>query len=388
MDIRHLATKSFDCIESTKSVVYNGVPICVKISSEDKSEKITTTISLLNNVPDKISMSESLNRGLKHIVNDCPIAGILVKDNSMLPLSQLFGYSVDAEDDLSAFLPLGTTFNLLLGNDEVKEFFRDTAVQMFTGRDKVTDELELRKNTFYTEYIPLVILTGVMTPQLDEFDREYFNPSGTVSVAEFLDSLNSIKFGCNSNRNRKKTLDNVSDENDYFNEGYQECLRGISSPFFNLYTREELTKPITRAELAYLTVICWTRFLEKYNSLYGGNFFLGVNFDWENPAECLRNFSDGFDYKISRVVLDEKYGVVSLDIKDYKTSSMTEFKYAMKNGISAIPIPMYMSLVELSILNMFKFEDNRLDPMKEVSRGELCYFVTMLAKLFPLTYIK
>ena len=91
----------------------------------------------------------------------------------------------------------------------------------------------------------------------------YFNPDGTVSVAEFLDGLNAIKFGCISNISRKKTLDRISDENDYFNDGYQDCVRGISSPFFNLYTRKELLEPITRIELAYITVICWNQFLEK-----------------------------------------------------------------------------------------------------------------------------
>ena len=44
--------------------------------------------------------------------------------------------------------------------------------------------------------------------------------------------LNAIR---NANRVRKKALDNLSNEEDYFNEGYNSCLAGISSPFFNLY---------------------------------------------------------------------------------------------------------------------------------------------------------
>ena len=66
---------------------------------------------------------------------------------------------------------------------------------------------------------------------------------------------------------------------------------------------------------------------------------------------------------------------------------MTDFKQDILTGVSAIPVPMYMSLLELFVLDIFKF-DSRLDPLKEVSRGELCYFLTMLSKNFPSKRIK
>jgi hypothetical protein len=67
---------------------------------------------------------------------------------------------------------------------------------------------------------------------------------------------------------------------------------------------------------------------------------------------------------------------------------MTEYLEDLKNGVSPIPLPMYMSMLELHILDLFKYENNRLDPLKEVSRGELSYFLSKLAKLFPTKYLK
>lgn len=148
-------------------------------------------------------------------------------------------------------------------------------------------------------------------------------------------------------------------------------------------------KPITRLELAYITVICWSQFIDKFNNLYGGSFYLGINFDWELPSDILSGYKDGFDYKVSKISIDEEYDIVSLDVKDYKSDrTMEEYKEDMQSGVSAIPMPMFMSMLELGILDLFNYEDNNLNPLKEVSRGELCYFLTKLAKLFPTRYMK
>ena len=99
-------------------------------------------------------------------------------------------------------------------------------------------------------------------------------------------------------------------------------------------------------------------------------------------------FADGFDYKVSKIVRNEEYNIISLDIKDYKDkSSMRDYIQQLKDGIKAIPMPMYMSLIELRVLGLFHFEENELAPLKEVKRGELCYLVTKLAEEFPTKYI-
>lgn len=370
MNLRHLATKSFDggILYSKDLIDNNSRTLTHKGVLIDSSFSKAST----DNTPTSLSYSEQISIGLTDVKNN--ILGDKIIDshtNEVLPLSMLYGHR-----DIPSLLSSNS------------EDMIQTACKMFPNQNPNTGIKDVIPNKFYTRYIPLVVLTGCMTPQVKD-DKTYFNPSGVVSIAEFLDGINAIKYGANSNRNRMKTLDKISNPDDYFNEGYQSCIRGISSPFFNLYTRKELLEPITRLELAYITVICWNQFLQKYNNIYGGIFYLGINFDWENPSDLLSCFEDGFDYKVSRCLRDLDYDIVSLNIKDYKPSdkSMFEYKQSIKDGTHCIPLPMFMSILELYKLDLFYFENSRLDPLKEVSRGELCYFLSRLAQLFPMNYI-
>lgn len=388
MNICHLVTKGFDGdMTVRRSITYNGTPLTVGVTHTLSNDVKEETVEFNKSLPDEVNAVKSLNDGKQELI-DSPIGSIINSNGNILSLSSIYDYRVTLNDPLSAALPVGTDFDTLAEDKTTKEFLRDVAEQLFPHINPNTQASDISRDAYYTPYIPLVALTGCIPPQIKDGDA-YFNPLGVVTVAEFLDALNSIKYGCNANNHRKKTLDNISVDTDYFNEGYQSCIRGISSPFFNLYTREELMKPITRLELAYITVICWSQFIDKFNNLYGGSFYLGINFDWELPSDILSGYKDGFDYKVSKISIDEEYDIVSLDVKDYKSDrTMEEYKEDMQSGVSAIPMPMFMSMLELGILDLFNYEDNNLNPLKEVSRGELCYFLTKLAKLFPTRYMK
>lgn len=388
MNICHLVTKGFDGdMTVRRSITYNGTPLTVGVTHTLSNDVKEETVEFNKSLPDEVNAVKSLNDGKQELI-DSPIGSIINSNGNILSLSSIYDYRVTPNDQLSAALPVGTDFDTLAEDKTTKEFLRDVAEQLFPHINPNTQASDISRDAYYTPYIPLVALTGCIPPQIKDGDA-YFNPLGVVTVAEFLDALNSIKYGCNANNHRKKTLDNISVDTDYFNEGYQSCIRGISSPFFNLYTREELMKPITRLELAYITVICWSQFIDKFNNLYGGSFYLGINFDWELPSDILSGYKDGFDYKVSKISIDEEYNIVSLDVKDYKSDrTMEEYKEDMQSGVSAIPMPMFMSMLELGILDLFNYEDNNLNPLKEVSRGELCYFLTKLAKLFPTRYMK
>ena len=376
MHIRHLVTKGFGSdLDIRKSVVYSGTPLTISSTHTEPAVK-EETIEFNKQYPPEINTIQSLEKGKDEII-ESPIGYIVSHNDNILPLSQVVDYSE---------IPEGASFEAVFEDVVIQDFMRNTACTLFPNINPQTGQSDIDKGAYYTPYIPLVTLTGCIPPQKDE-TKAYFNPNGVVTVAEFLDGLNAIKYGSNANNSRKKTLDNISTEEDYFNEGYQSCLRSLSSPFFNLYTRKELTQPITRLELAYITVICWTQFIEKFNNLYGGVYYLGINFDWEAPAEILADFVDGFDYKVSKISIDSEYSVTSLNIKDYCSDrSMEEYKQDIKSGVSPIALPAFMSLVELGVLGLFKYEDNRLDPMKEVSRGEFCYFLSKLACMFPTKY--
>lgn len=382
MNIRHLATKSFSGgIETRKSIVYDGVPIVINGSLVRSEEVVEFTNPEENNV----EIVESIGVA-KDMIKSSPIGQIVSDGDSILSLSSIYDFAVEQNSPLASDLPVGISFNDIFEDKQTKEFMSGVASTMFPYENPNTGKKDIDTSAFYAPYVPLVVLSGCVPAQHVDV-QTFFNPEGIVTVAEFLDGINSIKYGSNSNKTRKKTLDNISDESDYFNEGYQSCLSDISSPFFNLYTRKELTQAITRVELAYILVVCWDQFIHKYTSLYGNQFYLGINFDWNAPADILSGYVDGFDYKVSKVSIDKGLTVTSLNIKDYKSDrTMEEYKTDLKDGVSPIPLPMLMSLSELGVADLFYFQDKRLDPLREVSRGEFSYFLTKLAKLFPTKY--
>ena len=300
--------------------------------------------------------------------------GVKIDDNSLLiKQSSDKLASILLTEDLPKILDAAVSEDLDTYINENNEVMQNLACKMFD---------DVSRGQVYTPYIPVVVNSGCIIAQKKD-DKAMFNEEGTVSIADFLDGINAIYMGPNSNVARSVSLDNISTTEDYFNEGYKACIRGISSPFFNLYQRKELLEPITRLELAYITVLCWDQFLNKFNNLYGGEYYLGISFDWEEPSKLLNIFRDGYDYKVSQTVLNEEYNNASLNIKDYKPAelSMTEYKQGLQVGQYAIPMPMFMSILELFNLGVFDFSSMRLDPLKEVSRGEFCYFLYQLAKI-------
>ena len=323
-----------------------------------------------------------------------PLGNIVLKDNSeFIPLSRIYNYTLDSRTQLSQIpeLKIGTSFKDIISVPIIDDYLRDIATEMFDKVNPLTKDADVPYDAFYTPTIPLIVGTNTMIVQKKD-GVHYFNPNGIVPIAELLDGFTAIKFGANSNRERKESIDKVSDVNDYFNEGYQECVDGYSSPFYNLYTKEELLQPVTRLELAYITVLCWRRFLEKYDALFGGAFELGINFDWLHPADVASMFKDIESYNIG--VLRNETGAVRINIKDYLVQSSGE-KLSMKNylrlvkeGKAPIPLPMIMSLIELGVLDLFYFEGDNLSPLREVSRGEMSYFLTRLADNFSIKYTK
>lgn len=254
-----------------------------------------------------------------------------------------------------------------------KQEYIEAAKVMFSGVNPMTNEKDLSGEEFYAERVPLGVAGGIITPQTGSSGVSLFNGEGTITVAEVLDGINSIYYSTGSDDHREVSIDNISTPSDYFNEGYNLLCTGYSSPFYSLYLRSELVSPITRLELAYMLVVC--------SGIFGGIFTekyrMGVSFDWLRPYSAVSEYVDWANYKVSLVSDD---GRPSTNIKEYKGSRhMSDYIEDMKAGISAIPLPMLMSLVELGLQGLFYFEGNELCPLRQVTRGEVCYLLTNLA---------
>lgn len=368
MIYRHLVTKGFDWGLASKSMILDNSSVFTKLERRyGKVDRTDYAEEVIKSFPDKISLSMNLTPVKELLASNENLASILLTDSELSSLNEVFK---------------NTNSVSILTNEETVSQLRKTASEMFDSTNPLTGDKDVFKSDRHSDCIPVVILTGTFPPQLDEEENSYFNPYGTVTVAEFLDSLNAIKFGSNSVQNRKKSLDNISDEKDFFNEGYQSCVNKYSSPFYNLYTRLELLHPITRLELAYITVLCWGSFSKKFGGIYDGDYSIGISFNWNNTSDLVDDFVDGKDYKVSKRFIGDNSDILTTHIKDYIETDISELLSSIKTGISPIPFPMFMSLLELSNLKLFYFEDNRLDPMKEVSRAELAYFLVRLASIF------
>ncbi|MBQ8234370.1 MAG: hypothetical protein IJZ36_02150, partial [Bacilli bacterium] len=260
----------------------------------------------------------------------------------------------------------------ILSISPVKEDMQNIVKTTFTQDNPYTGLKDAPINSFYSIYIPLLFFCKVIPPQFNE-NKMYFNAEGSVTIAEVLDSINSIFNEYNSNKKRKLSLDGVSVETDFFNEGYNLVLSSYSNPMYNLYSRFEMLRPITRVELAYIIVCCMSVYKKLYGSLVGTDYLLGNSFDWLNADELKSNYVDGFNYDLE---IEEH---LSIDLKDYKGNRLlTDYIDAMRKDVEKIPLPLYMSLLELGERDLFYFNDSKLEPLSEVTRGELCYTLIKL----------
>ena len=263
----------------------------------------------------------------------------------------------------------------ILRMSPIKEDMQEVISNTFVETNPYTGLKDTQINAFYSVYVPLIFFCKVIPPQLED-NKLYFNAEGSITIAEVLDSINAIFYEYNSFKNRKTTLDGVSIETDFFNAGYNLLLDSYTNPFYNLYSRYELLRPITRVELAYILVCC----LSIYKQLFGGlvceDYTLGNSFNWLQAEEIQSNYEDGFSYELELKYDESSF---SIDLKDYKGSKfLTDFLEEIKRGTSKLPIPLYMSLLEIGEQDLFYFQDFKLEPLNEVTRGELCYTLIKL----------
>ena len=374
--IRRVVVKSLRGGTFSQTVLVDGVPASTNISRFGVVDDTEYPMDL-SSVSDELLLARSSElQTAREAFTENPIlnAAVLSVDGAnVVPLRKQFGFVAGESFNQQALNNKlkeqgynGDTLWSEINKPEVNTFLCETSSKMFPEVNPLTNKQDVDTQAFYAPYIPFVSLTNALPSQTDGSGKVYFNPEGKVSVAEFLEALVSLKSV--DTEPKHTSMDSVSKETDYFNEGYNRCLSDMSSPFYQLYKRKELMQPLTRFELAYITVLCWKDFIKEFGSVTDGRFDLGVV------------------VKKYRVSGEDK--VPSYFLKDYiGTMSITEFKQAVKAGVRGVPFPVFMSLLELDALDLFYFEGKRLDVMREVSRGELAYFLVKTAKAMPLRFV-
>lgn len=381
-DLRYTVSKSFDECVASRVILKEGTPVGTNIHRVymHSDEPATGSSKLYEEIP-----------LLKMI-------GVSIDGSSTIPLSQQFDFKVGTSFNTNKnnkealkYATKGTTFWEILEDSDVEEELLEEASDRFPGINPLTNEPDIDKSAYYTKFIPLVVNSGLIPPQKNLDGVEYFNPNGTVSVAEFFYMLNAIKYGSSGYENGRTSIDGVVASKDYFSEGYNSIVDTPANPLYHLYSRRELSEPITRAELAYITVVGWKEFRGR-RKLHGGRFSTGLRVNWDTPARYVGKFKDGKTLKVSKKVIDvmdlseNDVDLQDIDLKNWFKPLGLKFKSYLTNvkrGKSALPLPMLMSMIELDVLDLFYYEGSLLSPLRQVSRGEMTYFLTKLAKTFP-----
>lgn len=175
------------------------------------------------------------------------------------------------------------------------------------------------------------------------------NALGTVSVAELLYGI-----GCLKEVSDEGVTDEAVRKDDYFSNGYFSCQPRISG----MYSREELVQPVTRLELAYLTLICWNGFQRKP----WDEPEYGVLFPWMGYS--VSEYPDLPDFE---------------RVPDSCVCNMKEHVGKAASGEELASLDEAMSLVTLAKMGILTC-DNGLEPFRQVTREEFCVFLCMLAQ--------
>ena len=363
---RVLVSKNIKSGVVTESRLSNGIPVHTVVTNRYK-DRVDTDLSL--------SCMESLPESVQ--------SGIEWDESTLDVLSEISGLGLDTREEKPTLSSVYSNPSIRDNVLDSKDLLAEAGALMFPKINPKTHIKDVDESAFYAPYVTQVILTSALPPQVaGDGSGVYFNPDGTISVAEFLDCLNSINNGFNSKDGRHISIDNVSSEEDYFNEGYNACISGVSSPFYHLYTRDELLKPILRSEVAFILLFCWTPFAKHFGSIWGGDTQIGLNISWLQPNKELSRYVDGDSYKIYEKVTADEYQALVTNLREYLGDmSMSSFKGAMLSGNKPIPLAMIMSVVELDKLGILHCEGNELAPLREVSRGEIAYLLCNLAEM-------
>lgn len=380
---RHLVSKTFEQGVVTQAVIYKGMTLSRGILNRygDAVQESVPTI-FLKNVPTQISLNCDIVSAKGFFEGNDKLSALVLTEGDC-------GFR-----NLSEQCRGGVLSDMIDSDDSLRKSLSDLSVSMFHKVNPKTGAEDVKHSDVFAPYIPFVVVSGALPPQLDFSSSTYFNPKGTVDVARALDSLNAISEGFASNKCRKLSIDYVSNDSDFFNEGYNKCLDTVASPFFRLFSRSELLTPITMAELCYLIVVCFRPFREVYGSVNGYSDVnknnMGIALDWEHPKKILREyrqkFSDLSDYVVTRCSIetytkdDEVKSVLDINIKSYLNGrTMTDFRSDLLSGKSALPLPYLMSMLELINAGILNVSGKELAPLREVSRGEFSQILVSLA---------
>ncbi len=267
----------------------------------------------------------------------------------------------------------------VLNTKKISTELKEVTQAVFPRRNIETGLKDAPVNAYYSIYIPLALYCRLLVPQLDKQEHLYFNATGIVTVGDFFDCINALFEGYSATEGRQTSLDNVSFDTDYFNKGYNRVVSSYASAIYNLYARVDFIRPITRVEVAYILVFGMNLLDTEYNTYINSDKGVGYTFNWLTECQdMLRGFEDCKD--MTPCILNDIHKN-PFDIRNYLfNETFSDYLEECKKGDRFVALPLLTGLLELCQNNVM-YALNELNPLTDLSRGELVYIMFNLADM-------
>lgn len=316
---------------------------------------------------------ENFKEGLNALLNT-ELEPILFDDNDKFNTVWGLFESANKNQGLMKALNRNATDLLsVLDNQHIASELKEVTKIVFPRKNIETGLKDAPLNAYYSVYIPLALYCRLIVPQLDSQNRLYFNATGEVTVADFFDSYNALYEGYNSDLNKHTSLDEMSYENDYFNQGYNRIVNTYDNPIYALYSRAEFVRPIMRVEVAYILLFGLQLFDTNKDNYINSGYKAGYSFDW--VTDTLQYLQEYTDCKDLQVCVKQEKDRNPFDIKTYLgENTLYEYLDQVKTGHKYIALPLIASLLEMCNHDIMYALTN-LNPFMSLSRGELVYIM-------------
>jgi hypothetical protein len=303
-------------------------------------------------------------------------------------------YNTKSLESLPQGVNKGATILDIVSNPRIQSQVNEAVKRAFPYTNPNTGKPDFTGNEWYAKYVGLGVASGMIGGRSIDA-KLFFDGTAEVTRAEFLKMLYFCAAGRDGEYKYGDTLDKASidgivTKTDWYRQAYNYFVVTSASPLYGLYRKEELAKPITRAEMAYITARCWRLWggIEaNSNSKYRTGYFA----DWSKPEAYKNIFSDlqiDVETKYITSVVENETGVVgsskriSSNLKDYLNGrSVSKVVSDTSVNKSSLPLPLYMSIFELNKRGIINgFGNGQVGALKTLTRAEALTVVFNISK--------
>lgn len=412
-------TKEFDSTSLNSSVTVSqnvgSIPIKTTVTKEDNSSGVVTQYGSGGTIWSDGSWQDNLPEGRVKVAKQLtPIADYfhqtswakysmwtLDQDDSLPPMIMMaikYGesfksnkYNTKSLESLPVGISKGVTILDIVSNPRIQGQLNEAVKRSFPYTNPSTGKPDFTGNEWYAKYVGVGVASGMIGGRVHN-NKLYFDGTAEVTRAEYIKMLNFCVTGVHDEIGGefdKASIDGVASKSDWYRLAYNQFVTSPVSTLYKLYTKEELSKPITRAEMAYITV-SWTHW-RSIEAGFTSKFKTGHYADWNNPDLYKNIFSD-MNYQLDKSyitsVVEDESGVAGQDtristrLRDYlKGRTMSKVISDAVSRKKPLPLPLYMSIFELNKSGVLKgFGNKQVGALKTLTRAEALTIVFNISK--------